>query len=264
MAKRWPPVVGVVGFDGGHKPTISLALRPLETNAEAQGEPSEQIGACCYDDGTCEEVSEFDCRTSGGTYQGDGTTCEDVECTGACCEPTCVEDLTPDQCEEDGGEFQGFGTTCDPNPCPGCPDCPGNYTTLTVAWDFSYQDSPTPPIGHAFSGSGSFVLDITDCSATGGDSIFVTVVVHGEFGDETCEPDAEIGASIVIACDPETGEWGFDFQVIMGDSETVCGPSSWPPLSIFCNLSDTTPGSDTFPLVDCFTGATGSLTLTFS
>ena len=39
-------------------------------------------GACCFDDGTCQEGLEpYECECFGGTYQGDGTLCADVDCT---------------------------------------------------------------------------------------------------------------------------------------------------------------------------------------
>lgn len=43
------------------------------------------MGACCLADATCELLFEAECESAtwGGTYQGDGTTCE-VDC-GACC-----------------------------------------------------------------------------------------------------------------------------------------------------------------------------------
>ncbi len=121
MPDRWPAMVGVVGFDGGHRPTVALALPPDELTSAEEGEeggPGPGPGACCYNDGTCDTISETDCIAAGGTFQGEGTTCDDVTCTGACCEPGCVENTTPDGCADDGGTFQGFGTTCDPDPCP--------------------------------------------------------------------------------------------------------------------------------------------------
>lgn len=37
-------------------------------------------GACCQPDGTCYTGTELSCIDSGGVYQGNGTTCEDVNC----------------------------------------------------------------------------------------------------------------------------------------------------------------------------------------
>jgi len=117
-------------------------------------------GACCID-GSCSLRTRTDCEGSGGNYLGDGTTCEDVDCThGACCHPdgsctietseTCTDAYQGDGttcegvdcthtgacCHPDGtcsieisgrcdGDYQGDGTTCDPNPCPPPCDCGG-------------------------------------------------------------------------------------------------------------------------------------------
>ncbi len=89
------------------------------------------VGACCYNDGTCDDLTESDCTDAGGNWQGPGTTCADDPnpCVGACCESdgSCVDDSTPDSCMADGGTFQDFGTTCaDPDidcPMPSCGGC---------------------------------------------------------------------------------------------------------------------------------------------
>jgi hypothetical protein len=44
------------------------------------------------DEGSCEIISADDCAERGGTYQGDGTDCGNVTCTGACCLP----EVSPD------------------------------------------------------------------------------------------------------------------------------------------------------------------------
>jgi hypothetical protein len=82
-------------------------------------------GACCLD-GDCTITTEADC---GGIYQGDGTTCDDVDCgnatSGACCVGTDCSITTPADCETSGGTYQGDDTLCDPNPCeiPSCNGC---------------------------------------------------------------------------------------------------------------------------------------------
>ncbi len=86
-------------------------------------------GACCYNDGTCDDITEADCTAAGGDWQGLGTTCDDdpPPCVGVCCEPGCVDNSTPDSCDADGGTWMGFGTACDddPPPCelPPCNGC---------------------------------------------------------------------------------------------------------------------------------------------
>lgn len=87
------------------------------------------IGACCYNDGTCDNLTEADCVVAGGTYRGGDTNCSTAGmCVGVCCEPTCVDNSTPDSCSADGGTWHGFGTTCadDPAPCPTGACCAGD------------------------------------------------------------------------------------------------------------------------------------------
>ncbi len=73
-------------------------------------------GACCHPDGSCDIQTQSACSASGGAYQGQGTTCEDVDCThtGACCYDTVCRIQRADDCT---GTYQGDGTGCDPNPC---------------------------------------------------------------------------------------------------------------------------------------------------
>lgn len=160
MSTRWPPTVGIVGFDGGHKPAVSLAVRPIESKAEEEGTPSNQeIGACCYNDGTCDELTEFECRTSGGYFQGPGTTCDPNPCVGACCEPGCVEGETPDSCAGSGGTFQGFGTTCDPNPCPSNTGACCNLDTFECTDGVTHDDCVAS--GGIYLGDGSACSETT-------------------------------------------------------------------------------------------------------
>ncbi len=148
------------------------------------------VGACCYDDGTCDDLTEADCNDAGGNWQGTGTTCADDPnpCLGACCEgeggTTCVEDSTPDSCADDGGTFQGFQTTCDPNPCVGaccyddgtcddlteadCNDAEGNWQGPGT----TCADDPNPCVGACCEGEGgtTCVEDSTpdSCASDGG------------------------------------------------------------------------------------------------
>jgi hypothetical protein len=72
-------------------------------------------GACCFDDGSCQNVANDECSALGGTYQGDGSACESVECAGACYlmpDGVCLDGTWPALCESIGGIFAGFGTDC--------------------------------------------------------------------------------------------------------------------------------------------------------
>ncbi len=119
------------------------------------GPPVPILGACCYNDGTCDDLTESDCTDAGGNWQGPDTTCDDDPnpCVGACCEGeggmTCVDNSTPDSCEADGGTFQDFGTTCaDPDiDCTrgACCDSEGNCTITTEGeCDGTWQGAGTP------------------------------------------------------------------------------------------------------------------------
>lgn len=84
--------------------------------------PCSPVGACCFTDGTCVQLSWEACVRDGGSYQGDGTTCEDS------CPPT-------DDCEAaalvgDGSyEFSTIGSSDDGPRLP--PECDeGNGTTF--------------------------------------------------------------------------------------------------------------------------------------
>ncbi len=76
-------------------------------------------GACCFSDGTCQQVSGEECYILGGTFRGDGSNCQIVDCEGACCFYTggCL-DFTQDNCAIAGGTFQGMGTLCVEVGCP--------------------------------------------------------------------------------------------------------------------------------------------------
>ncbi len=80
---------------------------------------SDALGACCRPDGSCSLTDSAGCTSIGGAYQGDGSACASVICTGACCDPaTGVCSVTgPANCNSPS-TFQSVGTVCSPNPCP--------------------------------------------------------------------------------------------------------------------------------------------------
>lgn len=73
-------------------------------------------GACCMEDGSCEESTLSECNGNSGTYQGDNTLCSGVTCTqptGACCfMPSGCVDLTEANCMGANGTWNGFETDC--------------------------------------------------------------------------------------------------------------------------------------------------------
>ncbi len=82
--------------------------------------PHDTLGACCFEDGTCEVILGAACSAQHGTFLGYFTTCDSVYCPQpqACC--LCDGEcrfLVASACEGLSGEPQGGGTTCDPSPC---------------------------------------------------------------------------------------------------------------------------------------------------
>jgi hypothetical protein len=76
-------------------------------------------GACCFEDGMCENLSEPDCFYAGGAWSGPGSDCGWIDCFGACClfGDEC-ERLTQVGCEAiPGAEFMGNGIGCESVVC---------------------------------------------------------------------------------------------------------------------------------------------------
>ncbi|UCF10268.1 MAG: hypothetical protein JSW65_00875 [Candidatus Bipolaricaulota bacterium] len=91
---------------------VLLALLPLTLGSQTGTETE----ACCFADGSCDNLDPGACVDLGGVPQGVGTICSDVTCpqpTQACCLPdgSCA-DLSYGECIDQGGEAQGDGTTC--------------------------------------------------------------------------------------------------------------------------------------------------------
>lgn len=83
---------------------------------------AESSGACCLPDGSCSVMTQTECTTASGVFQGILTECSQVSCpqpTGACCfESTggCL-DRTQSVCIQLGGVWSGPGTTCATTVC---------------------------------------------------------------------------------------------------------------------------------------------------
>lgn len=74
------------------------------------------MGACCKPDGTCAVMSPTECAAAQGLYQGNGTTCQQVQCpapSGAACFDTgfCLE-MTEEDAAVAGVPWMGAGTSC--------------------------------------------------------------------------------------------------------------------------------------------------------
>ncbi|MFO0874092.1 MAG: choice-of-anchor R domain-containing protein [Phycisphaerales bacterium] len=115
-----------VGFPVGVWTVLKSAVPPVDGPApqlfEIKATAVPAVGACCLPSGGCFVDTAEQCLASSGTYQGDGTTCEDVTCPlveGACCFPdgVCLP-RTELSCMAGGGTWFGAGTLCQDVTCP--------------------------------------------------------------------------------------------------------------------------------------------------
>ncbi len=167
-------------------------------------------GACCTD-GECSILSESDCIDGGGNFLGNGTTCDDVDCTmGACCLDGDCTITTPDGC---AGTYQGDGTTCEDVDCGtatsgACCHSDGSCTIeIPDSCDGTYQGDNTlcedvtcPPAvtGACCATDGTCSLTTEeDCIVSGG---------HYQGNGSTCEESTcETGACCVAGtCSQQT------------------------------------------------------------
>lgn len=197
------------------------------------------VGACCLPDGTCEEVTPGQCLLDGGTFIGG--LCADADCqpTGACCVGEDCSITTEDDCTGMGGTYQGDGSTCDPNPCFICdgpcgffnPDdgmyyltkvynnvvdnsgCHNNGECVALpppsSVHLKYYEKSGPPV--SLVASQSFHFEGTECIE--GDPVFENVAVRyncfcdclSDFGCDTFECNA--GCTGCINNEPPDVHW---------------------------------------------------------
>jgi hypothetical protein len=77
--------------------------------------------ACCYLDGACVDEVPDDCTANGGLPKGRNTECATTDCVGACCQAggKCTG-ITEAACSAIAESlYQGDGSTCDSVECPG-------------------------------------------------------------------------------------------------------------------------------------------------
>src|SRR5438552_9013857 len=151
-------IIGGVFFDCEGDIETGWACNKRRGEEVVAGGGFPTFGACCFDDGTCEVLTELGCTTGGGIYQGDGSVCEPNPCpqpTGACCVGTDCSIQTESDCTDMGGTYQGDDTTCDPNPCPATGAC-------CIGIDCSIQtESDCTGAGGTYLGDGTVCGDIT-------------------------------------------------------------------------------------------------------
>ncbi len=236
-------MIGVVGFDGGYKSAVALAIPPeglVAGEGEFAGGP-EGTGACCNADNSCtDDITQFDCTSSGGTYQGDGTDCASVDCGGggACCIDGECSILSAADCAASLGSYAGDGTTCGEvscigSCCSGCGDCQniseadcGDVGGIWYGPDIGvFSCSPNPCLGGCCHSGVCSTETPDNCIGSGGTylgAVAVGVDYCSTFGNPCPEGDnpgcCEIGGFCV---------GGFF-------SETDCGLAggSWSPINI--------------------------------
>ena len=79
-------------------------------------------GACCMPDGSCQTLTNADCTTAGGLWQGYPSDCATAACPqpdGACCMPDgSCQDISDAACTTAGGQWQGYPSACATAACP--------------------------------------------------------------------------------------------------------------------------------------------------
>jgi hypothetical protein len=138
--------------------------------------------ACCAFNGSCVDLTVFECANSGGTPQGAGTMClgdsngnmiDDACDTQACCgvgETGCEDRLPADCGGESGGTPQGPGTMCEgDNNENGTDDACEAGGTFDAVWIVSVGDYATPA---------SWDINTVPCNS-GGDIYNVTIDTNG-------------------------------------------------------------------------------------
>jgi hypothetical protein len=120
--------------------------------------PVDPVGACCVGS-QCVEVTEANCSTGGGLYQGDNSACGQVSCvapTGACCIDFVCSVSEEVACITNGGAYQGDETVCNGLTCaaPTGACCLNDKCSVTTQSDCS-------------NAGGTYEGDATNCTTVG-------------------------------------------------------------------------------------------------
>lgn len=93
LLSQWGDCPGQGGCPGDLDGSGSINVADLLILLQNWGPcpPSSTIGACCYEDGTCDDMAASACQDVGGTYQGDFTFCENWACPQPPSGATCFE-----------------------------------------------------------------------------------------------------------------------------------------------------------------------------
>ncbi len=175
-------------------------------------------GACCLSGKSCEILTFEDCSELNGSYEGDGTFCEDTSCVeevGACCLTPfkCVDSLTQSECIAFYGQFQGENTACAIDTC----EVSGDHCSVAVSYSigqnaystigafdsgFGLPDDTecewlnwepgTPDTWGKFTPDSSGIVDISLCNSNFDTSLVIYQGDHcGQLAQIACNGDAE-------------------------------------------------------------------------
>lgn len=230
------------GFNGGEL---------VEWTAEdlSFGDVPAGLGACCIDgaEGSwCDVLVETACTSVGGTWQGDGTSCDEVNCgelpaEGACCYPHTAfgmvcEVMTQDNCTAVSGFFYGQGSVCsdpfvecDPLPVGGA-CCYDHAAYGMVCEVMSSEDCAALPLGF-FYGDGSVCSDVfVECPTLPGPG---ACCYENSVQEMVCEEKTEEECG-------ELGGYWYGSGVMCDDPVVECEP---PPLGACCIEDVQNPGT---------------------
>lgn len=184
-------------------PIADLGIFGFSTDGYVSCPVKGAVGACCLPDCDCIIVSVGDCYAQGGTYEGNGTTCDPDPCEcppeGACClrDGSCIF-VTEEDCSHAGGQYQGDDVSCEavvcvPNPIGACCYPDGSCYVITeeecsgVGGQYQGDNVPcedvdcvsSPTGACCFSDCSCFVLTQQECLGAEG----------SYYGDDVaCEP----------------------------------------------------------------------------
>ena len=221
IGSRVVPPIGGGFLSPSSVSALTEMLDDYNNGVIGPGHCDDNTVACCFPDGSCQDVPADVCVDGGGISHGSGSECATTSCTESCEFPdgTC-QDLPPNVCEEDGGSSGGTGTLCLPAACcvpdgscialtsvdciaaGGLPQGTGTSCATTIC------EQPPQPEACCFSDGSCQVLLVEDCIAAGGqpqgpgtDCSNVTCVQPPPRGacclsDGTCVGDVEESACL--------------------------------------------------------------------
>ncbi|MHC5114419.1 MAG: hypothetical protein ACYTGP_08340 [Planctomycetota bacterium] len=208
--------------------------------------------ACCFDEGSCQDLTGDDCAAAGGAGQGPGSSCATITCEVACCfgDGSC-QDLTGNDCTAAGGTGHGPGSSCATLTCPPPPSSPNDVCDDA----FFIGDLPTTISGTTV-GQGSDIAPFCGTNNADGGGLWYTLTgTGGQILVTTCENQgvggtADYDSKIRVYCQ------GCDVLTCVAgnDNEPGCNLQS---TVIFCSQE----GAEYLVLVHGIGTAEGNFTL---